>query len=146
MLTKFFSTIIALAALLLLTNCDPVTYITKQHYFSEKYLVEELHTPSYPFLSDKKNANPISIAFPKHGEYTLYLSENQCNGAYEANTDGKLTFTRSNCSASCCETEWDLYLLTLIKKTTRFEGGEDEPLILFIDDQNFITLKELHSH
>ncbi len=121
-------------------SCDPATLVTQKHYFSNEYVITKVIAPNYPIKGEKRQ-NTVSIDFPKQGFFTLYLSESQCSGEYEANIDGTLSFTRTNCTSECCESEWDFYILTLIKKTKRFEGGKNKPLTLFINDNNYLTLE-----
>ena len=123
----------------LLTECDPATYVSNKHYFKEDYSISSVNAPSYPF-SDEPNETPINISFPKQGEFSLQLSANTCGGQYNASKDGTISFTNTNCTLSCCESGWDHYILTLLRKSTRYEGGEDGPLYLYIDNKNYLIL------
>ncbi|MCU4157185.1 hypothetical protein J1N10_14455 [Carboxylicivirga sp. A043] len=135
-LTKFS----ILIGILIISGCDPNSYVTQKFYFKDEFTLSEVHAPSYKFTK-KQNTHPIKITFPKQEEFKLQLSDNSCSGQYEATTKGKVTFHSTNCSPDCCETDWDLYIYTLIRKITRYEGGNDDELVLFIDDNNYLILK-----
>ncbi|WP_299915483.1 META domain-containing protein [uncultured Carboxylicivirga sp.] len=118
-------------------SCDPVNYVTQKHYFKQIYALEEVHAPAYP--ASGEDQNPIKISFPKQEEFSLQLSANTCGGTYKAKQDGTISFSNTNCTEMCCDSDWDYYILTLIRKATRFEGGEETPLILYIDKDNYLT-------
>jgi len=124
------------------TGCDPTTYINQKHNFTSKWQVSKVVAPSYPF--DKANAtNTIDLSFPKQGEFLLHLSVNSCGGTYEANPEGYISFTRTSCTEQCCDSEWEYYILTLIRKASRYDGGEDgQPLYLYMDKKNYIVLEQ----
>lgn len=130
----------SLVACLVILSCNTTNYTTQKHYFSDEYAITKITAPEFPFQG-KMNDNPIRIDFPKQGQFVIYLSENQCSGEYEANTDGSISFTRTNCTPQCCDSDWDLYILTLIKKATRYTSGKKKPLILYIDDDNYLQLE-----
>lgn len=136
MLTKVPLLVAALSYLVIFSSCDP-TYITQEHYFTNEYTITEINVPDYPFKG-KKEPVPIRINFPKQGNFTLQLSTNQCGGKYKANVDGTLKITQTNCAAMCCDSEWDLFILTLILKAVRFEEGSNKALKLIINDNNYL--------
>lgn len=140
MLTKLTQLALAIICLTALLSCDPTAYVTQKHFFTDEYTIMQVTAPAYPFKGEKKQ-NPISIQFPKQGIFSLNLSENNCSGEYEANTDGTISFARTNCTPQCCDSDWDLYILTLIKKATKFEEGHRKSLILYINDNNYLVLE-----
>ncbi len=128
---------------ILLTSCDPTTYVTKKHNFKNNWKIITVVAPSYPF-KEIHTKNDICISFPKQGEFTLLLSKNVCGGTYDANTEGYLCFTGTSCTEKCCQTEWDYYILTLIRKTSRYKSGDGKPLYLYIDNKNYIILEMIN--
>jgi len=139
MQTKLPLTLIGTLAILL-ASCDPTTYINKTHNFKSNWQVAKVVAPSYPF-DDVNETNEIDISFPKQGEFLLHLSANSCGGTYEANTEGYISFTRTSCTEKCCQTEWDYYILTLVRKASRYKGGDGDPLYLYIDNKNYIVFE-----
>ncbi|GEM_PF-4909057 len=133
-----------LAMLFSLLSCDPVTYVTNDHQFKDNYIVAEINAPSFSFPSTEE-PNEISILFDKKGEFKLRLSQKECTGTYKAKRDGSISILSTSCS-QCCETQWDEYVLTLLKKVKRYEGDEGEPLHLYIDQKNYITLSTIPSN
>lgn len=138
--TKLTQLLAAICGIILLSNCDPTTYITEKHYFNKEYQLEAINAPDYPFKGPKEQQT-ISIDFPKQGEFRLYFGNSQCEGKYDANIEGSFSIKQSNCSSHCCESSWELYVLTLIRKATRYEGGENNPLVLLINDNNYLVLE-----
>jgi len=139
MQTKFLLFLLG-TVLMLVASCDPTTYISSAHNFEDKWTVNEVVAPSYP-IDDKHEKNDISISFPKQGEFLLHLSVNSCRGTYEADTNGYIRITGTSCTEQCCQTDWDYYILTLIRKATSYKGGEGLPLYLYIDKKNYIILE-----
>ncbi|WP_289053068.1 hypothetical protein [Carboxylicivirga marina] len=140
MLSSTSKTFLFICTLLLL-SCDPTTYITQKNHFKYSYSVNEVNTPDFPF-SDTKEQNPVKISFPKQNAFSLHLSTHSCGGAYSADLDGTINFTNTNCSSNCCETDWDYYMITLIKKVSHYEGDpESTSLILFINNTNYLVLE-----
>jgi hypothetical protein len=118
--------------------CDPNNYISQKHYFKNEYTLIQVEAPDFGF-SGGDEKNPISITFPKQKTFNLQLSVNSCGGQYQATTEGDIEFTRTNCSVSCCETDWDEYIITLFRKVTSYDESETK-LYLYIDANNYLAL------
>ncbi|WP_430813252.1 hypothetical protein [Carboxylicivirga sp. RSCT41] len=137
---KHLTKLSALLLVLLFISCDPNSYITKKQYFKNEYTLATVEAPDFPFPDDE-NISTINISFPKQDEFKLEFSNTSCGGNYEATTEGAIKFTRTNCSSACCETEWDEYILTLLRKVESYDGGDDSKLTLYIDDSNYLVLE-----
>jgi len=125
---------------LLLAACDPASYVSSSHHFKDKYQLSEVKVPSFPPKTPME-PTPIRISFPRQNEFKLQLSANTCGGKYEASTNGTIAFTHTNCTRMCCDSEWEVYILSLIRKAQRFEGGTNGPLYLYIDKTNYLVLE-----
>jgi len=134
---KYFFLLIGMLALF---SCNPEKYISKDHYFDDKWVVSEVVAPSYP-PRGKHAKSKVMISFPRQGEFKLQLSAQACRGTYEANTDGYIQFLYMDCNEQCCETDWDYYVLTLIRKASRYKGGNGQPFYLHIDNDNYLILE-----
>lgn len=133
-------TIFLLIASALLLACDTQDPLSNAFYFSDNWMISEVNAPDYPFDYNNET-NPITFSFNKQGQYELHLKLQSCNGNYEADNEGSIRFTRNNCSANCCDSEWDYYLITLIKKANTYTREENSQIILYIDNHNYIILE-----
>ena len=125
--------------IVLISGCrDPQKFVSNKHYFKKDYSVSNINAPKYPFKS-KPGKETITISFPKQGEYTIHLTNTTCGGRYTASKDGTITFTGTNCTAEQVK-GWDHYILTLLRKARRYEGGDRGPLYLYIDQNNYMVL------
>lgn len=131
--------------LILISACDPNSYISTQHFFKDHWEITEVSAPSFPF-DGEKDQSTIKVSFPKQGEFDIHLSSNICGGTYEANTNGTLEISGTNCTISCCDTDWDYYSLTLIRKVTSFEEVSENTIIFFINDTNYLKLQSRTKH
>ncbi|MCU4176921.1 hypothetical protein [Carboxylicivirga sp. N1Y90] len=125
---------------LTLVSCETQDPLDNSHYFSNDWSISEVIAPSYPF-DETNETNPILLSFNKQGQYELQLKEQTCNGSYEADAKGSVRFTRNNCSVSCCDSEWDYYIITLIKKASSYIQKDDSKFFLYIDESNYIILE-----
>jgi len=133
-----FTIVFAGAMLSRCSTNDPL--ITSTYLLDDQWLLTEVTAPDFPFPTDL-DTNRISIVFPKTEEYELFLSEKSCSGLYIAKQNGEIEFTRTNCSAECCATDWDYYFLTLLNKSTTFVAKDGESLRLSIDSNNYLIFK-----
>ncbi len=131
--------LLGLLFLLFLGACTASDPFIDSYLLEDKWILDEVIAPDYPF-PDNEETNSISLAFPKTQEYELSLKEYTCNGTYQAKNNGEIEFKRTNCSSSCCNSEWDHYILTLIKKAKFFEAEQENSLKLIINDTNYLTL------
>jgi hypothetical protein len=123
-----------------LFSCTASDPFIDAYLLEDKWILKKVNAPDYPFPKDEE-INSISISFPKTQEYELFLKDYSCNGTYQAKNNGDIEFKRSNCSNSCCTSEWDLYIITLIKKIKYFESKQEQSLKLFINETNYLTLE-----
>lgn len=136
---KIPASIFKLMVLLLLAACTSSDPFINNYLLEDEWLIDEVHAPNYPF-PESENRNAIQIAFPKSQEYELTLKDYTCNGTYEAKNNGELHFKRTNCSSTCCNSQWDHYIITLLKKVRQFESEQEKSLKLIINDTNYLSL------
>lgn len=121
-------------------QCTPSDPFINSYLLEDQWILEEVVAPDFPFPSDLET-NPISLAFPKTEEYELFLKQQSCSGTYLARQNGEIEFKRTNCSISCCDSEWDHYFITIMKKSTFFVAKEKQSLKLIINEDNYILFK-----
>ncbi len=116
------------------THTDP---FVSTYLLEDQWLLEQIIAPNYPF-PEQEATNPITISFPKNEEYELILKTKSCSGIFIAQLNGEIEFKRTCCSILTCDSDWDHYFITLLKKVTHFTVVDDNNLKLFINKENYL--------
>lgn len=126
--------------LLGISGCSRTDPFTSTFLLKDTWQLQEVVAPDFPF-PEEEETNPVSIAFPKTEEYTVFLKSKNCSGTYIAKQNGEIEFKRTTCSFSSSDSQWDHYFITLMQKSTRFTAKEKSSLTLFINEDNYLAFK-----
>ena len=75
-------------------------------------------------------------------EFTINLSVNSCSGKLEVGKNAFIHFFNSGCTEICCDTEWDMFVLSILNEVKRYKLNGTR-LMLYVDDENYIESTKL---